>query len=163
MTSQAQNSNDYFDLHTNGIGYLNRVRNVPVKRGESFWACDITALHGHKDDVQTTRFDCRVSGSEAEKLVMRFQQAVDEEKKSSSVSIGRPVCGAFRLREGDKKGQTAREFEGTVCCLGWVKVDGEMVYKAEPKNGTAPSAGAADETSAGQQQATEPEPAAVAA
>ena len=36
----------YFDLHITGIGYVNRIRTVPVKRGKSFYAVDISALHG---------------------------------------------------------------------------------------------------------------------
>lgn len=163
MTSQVQNSSDYFDLHTKGIGYLNRVRNVGVKRGESFWACDITALHGHKDDVQSTRFDCRVSGSEAEKLVERFQQAVEEDKKVLvGFKLGDLYAETFVYEKGDKKGHTGVSLKARLLYLGWVKVDGEMVYKAEPKNGAEP-AGETPEPPTGQQQPTEPESAAVAA
>jgi len=81
MTHQTNPNSAYFDLHISGLGYLNRIREVLVKRGEPFWACDIAALHGAKEDVQTTRFDCRVSGSEAEKLIKRCEQAEKEHKK----------------------------------------------------------------------------------
>lgn len=79
MTTTPQTK--YFDLHIHGIGYVNRIREVNVKRGENFWACDISALHGAEDDVQYTRFDCRVSGSEAGKLIKRMHKACQEEKK----------------------------------------------------------------------------------
>ena len=45
MTTQAQ----FFDLHTRGIGYLNRVREVTVKKGNPFMACTIAALRGDTD------------------------------------------------------------------------------------------------------------------
>ena len=28
--------NEYFDLHLTGLGYLNRFRSVPVRKGTSF-------------------------------------------------------------------------------------------------------------------------------
>ena len=66
MTTQTQETK-YFDLHVHGIGYVNRIREVPVKRGNPFWACDIAALHGAEDDVEFTRFDCRVSATSRRK------------------------------------------------------------------------------------------------
>ena len=71
--SQTQSSTDatvtdgprYFDLHTTGVGYLSRVREVKVKKGEPFLCVDISALRGTSDAVEYTRFDCRVSGEEA--------------------------------------------------------------------------------------------------
>ena len=49
----AEKPKTHLDLHVNGIGYLNRVREVKVKKG-SFWACSITALHGSIDAPETT-------------------------------------------------------------------------------------------------------------
>lgn len=72
---------EYFDLHTQGIGYLNRVREVRPKNGTPFWACDIAALHGSADNVNTTRFDCRVSGAKAIDLVQQYQDAVKQDRK----------------------------------------------------------------------------------
>ncbi len=136
MTIQTDpnSSNDFFDLHITGIGYLNRIREVPVKRGDSFWACDIAALHGNKDDVQTTRFDCRVSGSEAEKLVKR---CVDAEKDDKKVLIGFKLgdlyAEPFVYEKGDKKGQTGISLKARLLTIGWIKVDGTSVYKAPAK------------------------------
>ncbi|EML6089314.1 DUF3577 domain-containing protein, partial [Pseudomonas aeruginosa] len=46
--TQAQEAK-YFDLHTTGIGYLNRIREVPIRRGEPFLAATVAALHGAAD------------------------------------------------------------------------------------------------------------------
>ncbi len=62
MTTSTQAQTTFFNLHVEGVGYLNRVRTVDPKRGEAFLACDINALNGPADDVSYTRFDCRVSG-----------------------------------------------------------------------------------------------------
>ena len=61
--SQSTPEVNYFNLHTSGLGYLSRIRRVDVKRGDGFLACEINALHGRSNEVEYTRFDCRVSGS----------------------------------------------------------------------------------------------------
>ncbi|HHK5235871.1 TPA: DUF3577 domain-containing protein, partial [Pseudomonas aeruginosa] len=47
--STTSNEKSYFDLHTSGIGYIQRVREVPVRggrRAQPFLACTIAALVG---------------------------------------------------------------------------------------------------------------------
>ncbi|MCE4352144.1 DUF3577 domain-containing protein, partial [Xanthomonas hortorum pv. cynarae] len=42
----TSNEKSYFDLHTSGIGYLQRAREVPVRggrRAQPFLACTIAA------------------------------------------------------------------------------------------------------------------------
>ena len=77
-TSEAK----FFDLHTTGIGYLNRIREVkPRGKGKPFMAVAIAALHGSTDEVEYSYIDCNVVGTEAEKLIRRCQVAVDAGKK----------------------------------------------------------------------------------
>ncbi|MEX2338943.1 MAG: DUF3577 domain-containing protein, partial [Aquisalimonadaceae bacterium] len=45
----------YFDLHIQGIGYVNRVRTVSPRKGQPFVACDIVALHGSSEAPEKTR------------------------------------------------------------------------------------------------------------
>lgn len=78
--TQAQEAK-YFDLHTTGIGYLNRIREVPIRRGEPFLAVTVAALHGAADSVEYSYIDCKVVGAQAEKLVRRCKEAVEAEKK----------------------------------------------------------------------------------
>ncbi|MEZ9025031.1 DUF3577 domain-containing protein, partial [Vibrio sp. 10N.247.310.99] len=60
------NQNTYFDLHTHGFGFLNRVRKVTPKKGDPFYATTITCLRG--DDNERTYIDCKVVGKEAIEL-----------------------------------------------------------------------------------------------
>ena len=76
----------FFDLHTRGIGYLNRTRWVTTKgkggrRGEPFLACSINALHGDVEDPNTSLFDCRVSGNDAQRIVQAVMPDVEAKKK----------------------------------------------------------------------------------
>jgi len=134
MTQSNTNETRYFDLHTTGIGYLNRIREVSVRKGNPFMAVTIGALHGAADDVEYTYIDCKVSGGEAEKLVRRSQQAEAGGKK---VLVGFRVSDlwvdTFIYEKGDKKGQTGASLKGRLLYISWIKVDGEMVYQAPAK------------------------------
>lgn len=126
------NESQFFDLHTSGIGYLNRIREVPVRRGPAFLACDVAALHGSVNEVEYTRFDCKVAGGEAERLVRRCMQAVKADKKVLiSFRIGDIWVDPFVYEKGEKKGQPGASLKGRLLFIAWIKVDGDLVYKAE--------------------------------
>ena len=63
----------FFNLHVEGVGYLNRVRTVKPKKGQEFLACTVAALRGSDSDVSYTKFDCRVSGADAQAIVKRLE------------------------------------------------------------------------------------------
>ena len=124
MQDQAQPK--YFDLHTTGIGYLNRAREVPVKRGQPFLAVDISALHGEADNVEYTRFDCRVSGKEAQAIVRQLMPAVEAERKVLvGFKLGDLYAEIFTYQRGEKQGQTGVSLKARLLRITWVKVDGE--------------------------------------
>lgn len=133
-STQNQNSTKYYDLHVHGVGYVNRIREVPVKRGDSFWACDISALHGAEDAIEYTRFDCRISGSEAAKLIKRLDKACQEDKKILiGFKLGDLYAESFVYRKGDRQGETGVSLKARLLYIGWIRVDGEPVYTAPAK------------------------------
>lgn len=75
----------YFDLHTKGCGYMNRIRWVAPKgngrKAEKFLACAINALHGKIDDPQYSYMDLRVSGEDAINLVSDLLQDSEANRK----------------------------------------------------------------------------------
>lgn len=132
MTNTSERS--FFDLHITGLGYLNRIREVTPKKGESFLACDIAALNGPSDDVSYTRFDVRVSGSDAQHLVRRCSDAVKAEKKVMiGFKLGDLWTDTFTYSKGDKAGQQGVSLKARLLFISWIRVDGELKYKAEPK------------------------------
>jgi len=132
MTTSTEKS--YFDLHITGLGYLNRIREVKPKKGDAFLACDIAALNGPSDDVSYVRFDTRVSGSEAQHLVRRCIEAVDAEKKVMiGFRLGDLWADTFTYSKGKRAGEQGVSFKGRLLFISWIKVDGKLVYKAEPK------------------------------
>ncbi|PWU32071.1 hypothetical protein DK254_00695 [Pseudomonas sp. RW407] len=134
MSNQAQDTK-FFDLHTSGIGYLNRIRDVPIRKGTPILAVTVAALRGSSDDVEYSYIDCNVVGSDAEKLVRRCRQAVDAGKKVLvAFRIGDIRTEAFTYEKGEKKGQAGASLKGRLLFLNWIKVDGETVYEAKPKD-----------------------------
>lgn len=134
MTTNTNAQKSFFDLHITGLGYLNRIREVPIRKGEPFLACDIVALHGDATAPEKTRFDCKVSGGEADKLIRRCMAAVAAEKKVLiGFRLGDLIADPFIYKGGDKKGETGISLKARLLFVSWIKVDGAMVYKAEPK------------------------------
>ncbi len=126
--SQANQDQKYFDLHISGIGYLNRVREVQVKRGQPFLAVDVSALHGDAEDVQYTRFDCRVSGSEAQEVIQLLLPEIQAKKKVLvSFKLGDLYTDTFVYDKGEKAGQTGFSLKARLLIIHWAKVDGKHV------------------------------------
>lgn len=152
MSNAQSNETKFFDLHTTGIGYLNRIRNVkPRGKGKPFLAVTVAALHGSSEGVEYTYIDCNVVGAEAEKLVRRCEQAVEAGKKVLvSFRIGDIWADAFTYEKGEKKGQPGASLKGRLLFLGWIRVDGETVYEAKPRD--------ASSTQQDAQASAEPEP-----
>lgn len=119
----------YFDLHITGIGYVNRIRNVPVKRGKSFYAVDISALHGSAQDTQYTRFDCRVSGSEAQVIIDQIRPLIENDKNKVLVGfkLGDLYTDTFVYEKGNKAGQTGVSLKARLLRIDWVKVNGNKI------------------------------------
>ena len=128
----------YFDLHVAGLGYANRLREVRAGKN-SFWAVDIAALRGSSDDVQYTRFDCRISGREAQEAFRLAKPHIDAKKKVLvGFKIGDIYPEAFVYEKGDKAGQTGVSLKGRLLSVAWIKVDGQTLYTA-PKDKQADS------------------------
>ncbi len=132
---------NYFDLHTTGLGYANRMREVKV-RGQNFWAVDISALRGSTDDVEYTKFDCRISGREALEVLTRFKADIDAKKKVLvGFKVGDIYPETFTFEKGEKAGQTGVVLKGRLLQVAWVKVDGKTVFTAkEQATGELPQA-----------------------
>jgi len=131
MSDQANSS--FFNLHVEGVGYLNRVRTVKPKKGQEFLACTVSAMRGSTADLGYTKFDCRVSGAEARKIVKLLEPDVAAEK---TVIIGFRIADIypelFTFEKGDKKGQPGVTIKGRLLRVKFAKVNGEAIDLPEP-------------------------------
>ncbi|MBT5827210.1 MAG: DUF3577 domain-containing protein [Gammaproteobacteria bacterium] len=127
--------NEYFDLHTTGVGYVNRIREVTPKQGDAFMACTIGALRGSKSAVEYSYFDCRVSGAEASKVIRRLDKACEESKQILiGFKIGDQYSESFVYKSGSKKGETGICTKAHLLFISWVKIEGDSVYTAPIKS-----------------------------
>lgn len=142
MTNQTQQTTQYFNIHTHGLGYVNRIREVkPENGGKPFWSCTVAVLRGASDNVKYTYIDCRVSGEEALSLVKRLKKTVDEAIKEGKAepklligfTIGDIYPESFTYESGDKKGKTGVNIKGRLLRISSIKKDGEMVYQSPKK------------------------------
>ena len=124
----SNENNKYFDLHTTGIGYLNRIREVTPTEGKPFLAVTLAAIHGSVSNVQHTYFECGVYGEQAQNLVRELKPAVEDDSK---VLIGFTLSDlkaeSFTFQQGDKAGQTGVNLKARLIKIAWAKVDGVPV------------------------------------
>jgi hypothetical protein len=171
-SAQAQQSN-HFNLHVNGVGYLNRVRWVEVnsagRKAQPFLACSISALRGNAEQPDYTYFDLRVSGSEAIEMVEQLKVNVDgKQKVVVSFRVGDIYPHVYlrdvRDRDGRKTGERepAAIIKGRLLLITSITIDGENVYRRDPAIQTAEAAASPDddqeEQLGTQPQHQEPEP-----
>ncbi|GEK15424.1 DUF3577 domain-containing protein [Aliivibrio fischeri] len=128
----GNNNAQYFDLHTHAFGFFNRVRKVVPKKGEPFWAVDISACRG--DAGEKTYFDCNVVGKEAialfEQHLANFEQGKDV--VTASLVIGDLRVEQFTYKSGTKKaGQPGVSLKGRVLRIKYLKVNDTVVFKTE--------------------------------
>lgn len=118
----------YFDLHTTGIGYLNRVRDVTPENGTPFLAVTIAAMHGKSTELNRTYFDCAVYGEQAQQAVRELQAAVEANKKVLlGFTLSNLRAESFTFQNGDKAGQTGVNLRARLIKVPWAKVDGQKV------------------------------------
>jgi uncharacterized protein DUF3577 len=142
--SQASSQSSFFNLHVEGVGYLNRVRTVKPKKGREFLACTVSAMRGSTDSIGYTKFDCTVSGADAQKIVKRLEPEVAAEK---SVIIGFRIADiypeTFTFERGEKKGQTGVSIKGRLLRIKFAKVNGEAIDLPQPARSSEPESVAA--------------------
>ena len=118
----------FFDLHVNGVGYLNRIREVKPRKGQPFLACSISAMRGDPSDVEYTKFDLRVTGSDAKRIVAMLKPEVDGKKPVViGFRIGDIYPELFTYERGEKAGQQGVAINGRLLKIGFAKVDGQAV------------------------------------
>ena len=122
----TQEKSKYFDLHINGIGYLNRVREVKPEQGSPFLSVTIAALRGHVDNVQHSYFECVVVGEEAKDLVRQLQPAIDAEQKVLvGFQLSDLTAETFTFNQGERSGETGVSLKSRLLRFQWIKVAGK--------------------------------------
>jgi Protein of unknown function (DUF3577) len=130
----SSNEKTYFDLHVTGLGYVNRIREIKPRKGDAFLACEIAALNGPSNEPEYRYFDVRVSGADAQHLIRRCEEAVEAKRKVLiGFRLGDLWPDLFTHTKGRNQGKTGVSLKARLLFVSWIKVDGQLVYKAEAK------------------------------
>lgn len=135
----TQSNQNYFNLTVDGIGFLNRPREVQGKRKSSpYFACTIQASRG--DNGEKTRFDLRIVGGQAKEL---FARLLEEFPQLQSKNIQERPTVVVGFRAGDiqplkfeainqKTGEVSEllSIDGRLLKFKFIKVDGNMWYQS---------------------------------
>lgn len=141
----TQTNQNYFNLTADGIGFLNRPREVQGKRKSSnYYACTIQASRG--DNGEKTRFDLRIVGNHAKELFARLLEEFPQLLSKNYRERPTVVCG---FRAGDiqplKFETNNREtgevletlsIDGRLIKFKFIKVDGDMWYQSSSQDET---------------------------
>lgn len=133
MTTQTHNTQaKYFDLHTQGVGYINRFREIQPKskKSQSFCAVTIAFLRGSSDDVEYTYVDTIIRNKEVCELLKANQDAINDESKKvlGVVTVGDIYPDTFTTGEG----KVLPTIKGRLIGMKQLTVNGEVVFKKEP-------------------------------
>lgn len=153
MTSKEKDDQQFFDLHTSGIGYLNRARTVPSDGGD-YLSVTIAALQGRKSKPKTVYFDTTVSGSDAKALVAKYEDQIND--RDAKVLVRFKIDGVtprtFTFNKGKRAGEQGIDLKARLLRIDWIRIKGKSedayaeVYKTDRTDST-------DATSEGEQQA----------
>jgi len=131
----TQQGNNYVNMHTMGIGYLSRVREVPVRKGKPFLSASIAAFHSEKgvDDGMTyVPFDVKAASAQAHEILKQFgNQANDRDcKVMVKFKIGDQYIDTYTVNKGERAGQTGFVLKGRLLQVThvWVKAKGSSEY-----------------------------------
>lgn len=142
MSNQSTSQN-YFNLHTTGIGYLSDIREFLPKKGDPILSCRVSALVGPSDKPEYRFFDMNVVGEEAKRLIERCRDAVAAKKKVLISFVMADLWYDIFTYSTDsqyhKKGDTGVALKGRLIRINMIKVDGEVKYP-QPEAKVAQSA-----------------------
>ncbi len=132
-SQQTSSPLSFFNLHVEGVGYLNRVRTIKPKKGQEFLAYTVCALRGCDQNVSYTKFDCIVSGADAQEIVRLLEPVVAVDKAVIiGFRIGDIYPEMFTFEKGEKMGQPGVAIKGRLLRIKFAKVNGMPVDLPHP-------------------------------
>lgn len=141
MNDNTQNTqNDqakFFDLHTSGIGYLNRSRTVNPTQGNPYESVSIAALHGRSDSPSYSYFDTRVVGSDALDFVKQHKDTINDRASKVLVrfKVGDGTASSYEVKSGDNKGNRNHVIKARLLQITWASINGEVVLQTDQSAG----------------------------
>ncbi len=126
-------SENYFDLTTSGVGFINRFRLNKPNQGNPYYSVAIAALRGNANTegkYQKTYIDCNLVGKAIEMAKHIEPHFASDQSPSVMVKF---VCGdlelkPFEYKSGERKGQCGFALKARLFDIKWFKVDNNIFY-----------------------------------
>jgi hypothetical protein len=126
----TENTTEYFDLITSGLGYLNRSREVKPNQGTAYESVSIAALRGNSNNPNYSYFDCRVVGADAIEFVKMHRDAINDHDTKVLVkfNVGDGEGDSYEVSNGDHKGERRHLIKARLLKITWAKI-GDVVLE----------------------------------
>lgn len=149
QVDQDESEDQYFNLHTDGVGYCNDIRWVVPngRKKDQFLALRIKALRGHVDEPNYTGYDVKVSGGVAIDIVDQLlevqRQAEGKAKILMAFRLGDEFAEAYMgdvYENNQKTGEKVPRpvIKARLLLVKSVKVDGTLWYERPREEVVAP-------------------------
>jgi hypothetical protein len=127
----TENTNEYFDLITTGLGYLNRSRLVTPKQGSPYESVTIAALHGNTENPHYSYFDTRVVGTDVIEFVKKYRDHINnrDTKVLVKFNIGDGQGDSYEATKGNHVGERFHLIKGRLLKITWAKVGDTVVIE----------------------------------
>lgn len=142
MTNDNDNATrSYFDYIATGVAYINRVKQIVPQAGQRafdpYWTATLAVLVSRGAGVQYRSIDCTIPAEEARQLLCYYAAEANalESNVLAGFRIADPHAGTFV----NKAGEVVPCMRGRLIRINWLKVNGKMVFKAEPAAAQASS------------------------
>ena len=149
-TQAAATTSHYYNLTSQGVGFLNRPRIVEVKgkggKSNQYYAANIQALRGDKESPEKTPFSVRITGTEAKelfaKLLADFPDLTHKDfnkrpKVFVGFSIGDIQPMSYTRKDTD---EVQNIIDGRLLKFTFINVNGESWYSAAQQSQPASNA-----------------------
>lgn len=136
-----------YNVITNGVGYINRIRKVQPEKGDPYLACDVALFQHVGDNVEYVRFSCVIRGRQAKEIIRTHFTSPGGEVVHpkdtvvvANMNLGGISVRKFVYRKGEKKGQTGISLRAALLSIKWLRIgdiEVDLEYGGQTANGTA--------------------------
>ncbi len=149
-TQNTQNTQaDFFDLHTPGLGYLNRARTVTPDQGKPYESVSIAALRGLRDNPSYTYYDTNVVGSDAIAFCKQYKEAINDRESKVLVifKVGDSFPTSYVVKSGANAGKRNHVIKSRLLRITKATVNGVVVLESNGSTDVDESQPSLDPTS----------------
>lgn len=125
-------SKQYYDIYLSACGFLNRVRTVERRDGQSSLVCTLAALRGAKGErAEPTYFDVKVVGAHAAALITQYKAVINDRSRQVFVAVGLSdlYVKPFVRESGERKGEPGYALKTRLLAVESLAIDGIVVYR----------------------------------